>query len=76
MESLADVRHSGRYIPALAVSAAFGGSTALLAFSWGMYMRFENRRRNREQGVNHSAQDVPTEALGKGPADPRFRYFL
>ncbi|KAM0746363.1 MFS general substrate transporter [Meredithblackwellia eburnea MCA 4105] len=65
-----------KYIPALSVSAAFGGATALLAFSWGMYMRYENKRRNLAQGVNHTALDVPTEILGKGHADPRFRYFL
>lgn len=66
-----------KYIPALATSAAFGGFTALLAFGYGMYMRIENRRRNKEQGMprKYGSKDVPTELLGKGPKAPEFRYF-
>ncbi|GFZ46966.1 Uncharacterized transporter [Saitozyma sp. JCM 24511] len=66
-----------KYIPALATSAAFGGFTALLAFAYGMYMRIENRRRNKEQGMprKYGSKDVPTELLGKGPKAPEFRYF-
>lgn len=64
-----------KYVLALAVSAAFGGAAAVIALTFGGFMRWENSRRNIEQGVSHGAQDVPTEVLGKGPADPRFRYF-
>ncbi|KAK8864424.1 hypothetical protein IAR55_001672 [Kwoniella newhampshirensis] len=65
-----------KYIPALATSAAFGGFTAVLAFTFGMYMRLENRRRNREQDLprRYGSADVPTELLGKGPQEPAFRY--
>ncbi|KAF8807368.1 MFS general substrate transporter [Phlegmacium glaucopus] len=63
-----------KYIPALATSAAFGGLCLLLVASTGIYMRIENRRRNKDQGVNITAADVNTEALGDGPRSPSFRY--
>lgn len=37
-------------------------------------MRIENRRRNKAQGVNITAADVDTAALGQGPKSPDFRY--
>lgn len=63
-----------KYIPALATSAAFGGLCLLLVASTGIYMRIENRRRNKDQGVNITAADVDTEVLGDGPKSPSFRY--
>jgi len=63
-----------KYIPALATSAAFGGFCFILVASVGTYMRIENRRRNRAQGVNITAADVDTEDLGQGPKSPAFRY--
>jgi len=63
-----------KYIPALATSAAFGGFCLILVASVGTYMRIENRRRNRAQGVNITAADVDTEDLGQGPKSPAFRY--
>ncbi|KAJ7103562.1 major facilitator superfamily domain-containing protein [Mycena belliarum] len=63
-----------KYIPALATSAAFGGLCLILVAGTGIWMRLENARRNREQGVNHSAADVPTSTLAEGPASPAFRY--
>ncbi|TYJ55971.1 hypothetical protein B9479_003356 [Cryptococcus floricola] len=65
-----------KYIPALACSAAFGGFTALVAFSFGFYMRIENRKRNNTQGLpkSYGSKDVPTEHLGRGPKDVSFRY--
>ncbi|KAF8168136.1 MFS general substrate transporter [Crassisporium funariophilum] len=63
-----------KYIPALATSAAFGGICLLLVGSTGIYMRVENRRRNKAQGVNITAADVETEALANGPKSPAFRY--
>ncbi len=39
-------------------------------------MRYDNRRRNKEQGLprKYGSVDVPTELLSKGPKDPTFRY--
>ncbi|KAL1413796.1 hypothetical protein Q8F55_001579 [Vanrija albida] len=64
------------YIPALATSAAFGGFTALTATAFGIYMRWDNRRRNRQQGMpkEWGSVDVPTEMLGRGPSEPAFRW--
>ena len=45
-----------------------------LPSSVGVYMRLENRRRNKEQGVNITAEAVHTEDLGRGLASPAFRY--
>lgn len=66
-----------QYIPALGTSAAFGGITALGALAFGLYMRMENKRRNKEQGLpsDYGSRDVPTELLGQGPDEPAFRYF-
>lgn len=64
-----------KYIPALAVSAASRGATAVL-FTFGLYMRSENRRRNKEQTLprGYGNADVPTEMLSKGQKDSTFRY--
>jgi hypothetical protein len=61
-----------KYIPALVTSAAVGGLTGTCVLIWGFYMRHENRKRNREQGLpeGYGSKDVPTEILGKGPTDP------
>ncbi|KAL0576367.1 hypothetical protein V5O48_005626 [Marasmius crinis-equi] len=63
-----------KYVPALATSAAFGGTAIVAVASVGIWMRWENRKRDRAQGVKMTAADVPTEALGDGPKSPSFRY--
>ncbi|KNZ79001.1 hypothetical protein J132_07153 [Termitomyces sp. J132] len=62
-------RDEPQYIP-----AAFGGFCFILVASVGVYMRLENRRRNKEQGVKITAADVDTEDLGQGSTSPAFRY--
>ena len=39
------------------------------------WMTWDNRKRNRSQGVNWQSKDVPTEALTEGPKNPLFRHF-
>ncbi|TFK57119.1 MFS general substrate transporter [Heliocybe sulcata] len=63
-----------QYIPALITSACFGAVCIFLVASLGMYMRMENRRRDKEQGVTLTSAQVETEALGQGPRSPLFRY--
>ncbi|KAF9270103.1 MFS general substrate transporter [Marasmius fiardii PR-910] len=63
-----------KYVPALATSAAFGGVCLIMVASVGVWMRWENRRRDIVQGIKMTAADVPTEALGDGPKSPSFRY--
>ncbi|KAF9044567.1 MFS general substrate transporter [Hymenopellis radicata] len=65
-----------KYIPALATSAAFGGLCLVIVASTGIWMRIENRRRNKAQGLeeNYSAANTNTEDLGAGRHSPSFRY--
>ncbi|KAF2837727.1 MFS general substrate transporter [Patellaria atrata CBS 101060] len=62
-----------KYIPALATTAAFGATGAVITLLLGTFMVLDNARRNREQGVKLTAKDVPTERLRDGPASPDFR---
>lgn len=63
------------YTPALATTAAFGGTGIVLTLLLGAWMIFDNRRRDRKMGVKLRAKDVPTDQLGDGPAAPYFRWF-
>jgi len=65
-----------KYAPALITTASFGGFGFIVAACLGTYMVFDNRRRNRKQGVNLSARDVPTSRLRDGPKTDDFRWFL
>ncbi|KAI3324890.1 major facilitator superfamily transporter [Xylariaceae sp. AK1471] len=65
-----------KYAPALITTASFGGFGFVVAACLGTYMVFDNRRRNRRQGVNLSARDIPTSRLRNGPKAEDFRWFL
>jgi hypothetical protein len=65
-----------KYIPALATTAAFGGTGFVLTLGYGAFMIYDNRRRDRKQGFKIRAKDIPTEKLRDGPASPDFRWFL
>ncbi|WWC89619.1 uncharacterized protein L201_004544 [Kwoniella dendrophila CBS 6074] len=64
----------GYKIP-LAIVAGINFTGIVVATSFRLYMGYEIRKRNREQGVNWTSKDVPTEALKDGPKNPLFRYF-
>ncbi|KAI5245336.1 putative MFS transporter [Aureobasidium subglaciale] len=64
-----------KYMTALATTAAFGGTGIVLTLMLGVWMIYDNRRRDRVQGINLRAIDVPTEKLGDGPAADEFRWF-
>ena len=64
-----------KYIPALATTAAFGGTGILLTLALGAWMMLDNARRNKKQGVTLNVRDIPTERLRDGPASPEFRWF-
>ncbi|KAK0208244.1 MFS general substrate transporter [Desarmillaria ectypa] len=68
-------RDEPKYIPALATSAAFGGFCLILVAGTGIWMRLENRRRNKAQGISDrfTAADIHTESLGGGHKSPEFR---
>ena len=65
-----------KYEPALITTASFGGAGAVTTVLLGAYMIYENKRRNRTQGVQHTAKDVATSKLAEGPKAPEFRWFL
>ncbi|GAB7348595.1 hypothetical protein MBLNU459_g6979t1 [Dothideomycetes sp. NU459] len=64
-----------KYLPALATTAAFGGTGVLLTLLLGTWMIFDNRRRNARQGVRRRARDIPTERMRDGPDSAEFRWF-
>jgi len=63
-----------KYIPALVCSACFGGAAIVFTALFGMYMRMDNWRRDRAQGVTLKAKDVDTSILSEGPAHPSWRW--
>ena len=65
-----------KFEPALIGTACFGGCGALITGLTGLYMIWDNRRRNKAQGVNKQARDVPTSLLRDGPRSPDFRWYL
>ncbi|KAL8381858.1 hypothetical protein RB595_005889 [Gaeumannomyces hyphopodioides] len=65
-----------KYEPALITTACFGAAGASIAAAMGLWMVRDNRARNKRQGVNLSARDVPTHRLRDGPKVDEFRWFL
>lgn len=63
-----------KYVPALGITAGFGGLAIVLILSITLFMLYDNRRRNKEQGVTLSYKDVPTSELREGPANPNYRW--
>ncbi|KAJ1327919.1 MFS transporter ACS family allantoate permease [Microdochium nivale] len=65
-----------KYEPALITIATFGACGCLMTAVLGVYMAWDNKKRNSSQGVNLTARDVPTIKLRDGPKVPEFRWFL
>lgn len=65
-----------KYIPALATTAAFGATGAVLAGALSLFMVLDNKRRDRKLGRKLDIREVPTELLRDGPSVPEFRWFL
>ncbi|KAJ6556540.1 major facilitator superfamily domain-containing protein [Mycena vulgaris] len=65
-----------KYTHALIISACLQVTGISIALGMRTYMALDNRRRNREQGVNWTTKDVPTADLAAGPQNPSFRHFL
>ena len=63
-------------IPALATTAAFGATGALLAAAMSLYMVLDNQRRDRKLGRKLDISEVSTEMLRDGPSVKEFRWFL
>ncbi|KAJ5901581.1 hypothetical protein N7495_002109 [Penicillium taxi] len=65
-----------KYFPALITTAAFGGTGIILTLALGFWMMWDNKRRDRDEGLHVKAKDIPTEDLQDGPASDRFRWFV
>ncbi|KAL1733691.1 major facilitator superfamily domain-containing protein [Schizophyllum commune] len=65
-----------KYTKALIISACLQVLGITILACMRTYMMLQNRRRNREQGVNWASKDVPTAVLAEGPKHPSFRYVL
>ncbi|TVY27939.1 putative transporter [Lachnellula hyalina] len=63
-----------KYIPALTTSAAFGATGFVLTCGLGVYMMWDNNRRDKRQGIKLKPGDVPTERLQDGPGCEEFRW--
>lgn len=67
-------REAPEYMTALITTAAFGGTGLVLTTILGVWMLFDNRRRDRKAGQKIRSKDVPTSLLREGPAAPEFRW--
>lgn len=62
-----------KYEPALITTAIFGATGAILVACLGLYLLWDNKRRDRRAGVTVKARDVSTKKLTDGPASEEFR---
>ena len=65
-----------KYILALGITAGFGGLGVIIVGTIVLYMLWDDRRKNKDQGVYKTYKDVPTSELAEGPNDPNFRWML
>lgn len=69
-------KQAPKYETALVTTAVFGATGAFITALMGLYMVWDNKRRNKRDGVSIDARDVPTMRLRDGPSVPEFRWFL
>jgi predicted MFS family arabinose efflux permease len=63
-----------RYQMASIICACFGFAGATMALCLGLWMRYDNNRRNKAHGVVLKPGDVPTSQMANGQKDPRWRW--
>lgn len=63
-----------KYVPALGITAGFGGLAIIIVLCIVSFMIYDNRKRNRLQGVQLTYRDVPTSELREGPNNPNYRW--
>ncbi|KAJ9197639.1 hypothetical protein DTO166G4_4023 [Paecilomyces variotii] len=69
------VEYAPKYIPTLAATAASAAACIILTLGFGLWMKWDNYRKNREQGVQLRAEDVDTHLLEDGEKSPNWRWF-
>lgn len=67
-------RSAPRYVMASIICACFGFVGVAITLCLGFWMKYDNARRNRAQGVKTKAGDVPTSQLESGQKDPSWRW--
>ncbi|KAM5379639.1 hypothetical protein ACJZ2D_003833 [Fusarium nematophilum] len=67
--------YAPQYIPTLVLTCCSNVIAMARILTLGGWMKLENRRRNRAQGVNLRAQDVDISDLTEGGKSPKFRFF-
>nr|KAK5441280.1 hypothetical protein LTR18_007124 [Exophiala xenobiotica] len=69
------VQYAPGYIPTLIATSCCNVTCIVFTLALGLYMKRENARRNKEQGVVIKAEDVETDTLQEGERSPNWRYF-
>ncbi|KAL5422001.1 hypothetical protein PMIN04_005103 [Paraphaeosphaeria minitans] len=69
------VEYAPKYVPTLAATAACNVVCIMTTAALGIWMKMENRARDREQGVKIRPEEVPTEMLGDGEKSEMWRFF-
>ncbi|KAE8447772.1 hypothetical protein EG329_010166 [Mollisiaceae sp. DMI_Dod_QoI] len=66
--------YAPKYLPTLIATAISLGICICCTLFLGLWMKADNRRRNKEQGVNLGPGDVDTEGLTDGEKSPQWRW--
>jgi MFS family permease len=67
-------RDAPKYIMASIISACFGGAGVLVVLGIGLYMKMDNRKRDKMQGVVIKPTEVITSELNGDQNDPNWRW--
>ncbi|OCL10656.1 MFS general substrate transporter [Glonium stellatum] len=67
--------YAPEYIPTLIVTSCCNVTCIFFTLWLGGWMKWENRRRNREMGTKLRAEDVHTDELKDGENSKKWRYF-
>ncbi|KAK2010959.1 major facilitator superfamily transporter [Colletotrichum eremochloae] len=68
--------YAPRYAPTLIATAGCNVTCIFFTLWLGIWMRRENSRKNKEQGISLRAEDVETRELSEGEKDPKWRFFV
>jgi predicted MFS family arabinose efflux permease len=68
------VQYAPDYIPMLAATAASAATSLTFVLGFGLWMKKDNHRRDREQGAHIRAEDVDTDLLND-EKDVNWRWF-
>lgn len=67
--------YAPKYVPTLAATAACNVTCVVFTLWLGGWMKLNNRRRAKQQGINIKPEEVRTSDLGDGEKSEMWRYF-